>query len=169
MRADGTAVREEALRAEELHAVCVSHRVDVAVVFVLGVRRHGVAVRRPDVAGTDLATDEPGFELTQLHGRSLRRPVPSCYAPRMSNEIPRRIRLDKMVPAERACFDAIQAIELLPADPRLTLAQTLITEAQRIVADHVDGLPLRLCGRAVTPGGRPCVSMAGHLTPCVGC
>lgn len=58
----------------------------------------------------------------------------------MSNDFPRRNRLDKMVPAELKIRDAICGVEDMPADVRLTNAQILLGRAQDLVADYVDGL-----------------------------
>ena len=54
--------------------------------------------------------------------------------------IPRRQHLDRMTPAERAIFDAMQAVEALPADGRLTRAVALLDEARGLVGDFVDGV-----------------------------
>jgi hypothetical protein len=58
----------------------------------------------------------------------------------MTDDIPRRIRLDKMTPAETAIWNAAQAVEALPADTRLTKAVNLLHEARMSVADYVDGV-----------------------------
>lgn len=55
---------------------------------------------------------------------------------------PRRINLDKLTPAERAIHDAVQAVEALPADERLTRAVVCLQSAREYVADFVDGVPL---------------------------
>lgn len=53
--------------------------------------------------------------------------------------IPRRIRIDLMVPEEIACREAIIAIEKMPhAHPLLTEAQALIAKAQARLADFID-------------------------------
>jgi hypothetical protein len=57
------------------------------------------------------------------------------------NEIPRRCYLDKMVPAERAIYDAMQAVEAMPADVRLTDAVMLLGQAKDKVSDYVDAQP----------------------------
>ena len=57
----------------------------------------------------------------------------------MSNEIPRRNRIDKLTPAEKAIHDAINKVEIMDADERLTQAQILLAQAQEKVADYVDG------------------------------
>lgn len=56
-------------------------------------------------------------------------------------DIPRRIQLEKMVPAERAIFDAMGKVEDLPADVRLTEAVVFLQAARDKVADYVDGKP----------------------------
>jgi hypothetical protein len=55
------------------------------------------------------------------------------------NEIPRRIRMDQWTAAERAIYDAVQAVEALAADVRLTDAVVLLQAARDSVADYVDG------------------------------
>jgi hypothetical protein len=52
---------------------------------------------------------------------------------------PRRICLDKLTPAEKAIYDAIQAVEQAGAHPLLTKATLLLSEAKDAVADFVDG------------------------------
>lgn len=54
--------------------------------------------------------------------------------------IPRRNRMDQWTPAERAIYDAVQAVEDMPADVRLTDAVRLLDDAQNKVADYVDGV-----------------------------
>lgn len=56
--------------------------------------------------------------------------------------IPRRCRLDLMVAAERAIYDAAQAVEAMPADVRLTDAVILLGQARDKVADFVDAAAL---------------------------
>ncbi len=56
----------------------------------------------------------------------------------MSDQIPRRIRIDLLTPAERAIYDAVQAVEALPPDVRLTQAVILLQQAREFVADFVD-------------------------------
>ena len=60
----------------------------------------------------------------------------------MRDDIPRRIRIDKFTPAERAIYDAVQAVEAAGCDPRLTKAVSLLCEARERVADYVDGVGL---------------------------
>lgn len=55
-------------------------------------------------------------------------------------EIPRRIRIDLLTPAEKAIYDATQEVENLPPDPRLTAAVVLLQQARDKVADFVDNV-----------------------------
>jgi cell fate (sporulation/competence/biofilm development) regulator YlbF (YheA/YmcA/DUF963 family) len=55
-------------------------------------------------------------------------------------EVPRRVRLDLMTPAEKAIYDAGQEIEKLGADVRLTEAVVLLMEARNKVADFIDDI-----------------------------
>lgn len=57
--------------------------------------------------------------------------------------IPRRIQLEKFTPAEKAIYDALQVVESVGADVRLTRAVNLLQEARNLVADYVDGVPFR--------------------------
>jgi hypothetical protein len=59
----------------------------------------------------------------------------------MAWEPPRRIREDKLVPAEKAISDAQRLVEEMPPDERLTHAGTKLQEARALVADFVDGVP----------------------------
>lgn len=52
---------------------------------------------------------------------------------------PRRIYMEQWTPAERAIHDALVEVEKMPADTRLTMAGVKLDEAQRLVADFVDG------------------------------
>lgn len=56
----------------------------------------------------------------------------------MNNDIPRRIRLDLLTPAERAIYDAVQAVEAAGCHPLLTDAVVLLQQAREKVADFVD-------------------------------
>lgn len=56
------------------------------------------------------------------------------------NGIPRRIQMEQWVPAEKAIYDAVQIVEAMGADPRLTEAVNLLAEARARVADFVDGV-----------------------------
>lgn len=53
-------------------------------------------------------------------------------------EPPRRIRLDRLTPAERAIHDAVRAVEAAGCDPLLTDAVILLQQAREKVADFVD-------------------------------
>lgn len=53
-------------------------------------------------------------------------------------QFPRRNNIDRLTPAERAIYDATQAVEALPADVRLTEAVILLGQARDKVADYVD-------------------------------
>jgi hypothetical protein len=46
--------------------------------------------------------------------------------------------MDKFVPAEKAIFDAVQAVEAMPGDTRLTAAVLRLQDAREYVADYVD-------------------------------
>ena len=61
----------------------------------------------------------------------------------MSNEIPRRSRLDHNTDAELAIRAAVDAVERIGADVRLTDAVVLLQEAREAVADYVDGVNQR--------------------------
>lgn len=64
-----------------------------------------------------------------------------------NNPMPRRIYVEKLIPAERAIFAAMEAVEALPADERLTDAVLLLQAARESVGDYVDGIQSR---RSVT-------------------
>lgn len=59
------------------------------------------------------------------------------------DSVPRRARLDRWTPAERAIFDAAQEVERVGADVRLTDAVCLLHAARESVADYVDGIAKR--------------------------
>lgn len=59
------------------------------------------------------------------------------------NDIPRRARMDQWTVAERAIYDALQAVEAMPADVRLTDAVVLLEAAKDSVADFVDSRTVR--------------------------
>lgn len=54
------------------------------------------------------------------------------------DEIPRRNRLDKCVPAELAISKAMEEVEKLPADVKLTDAIVKLSEARNLVSDFID-------------------------------
>lgn len=68
-----------------------------------------------------------------------------------SDEIPRRIDVQRYVPAEHAIRAAVKAVEAMPADPRLTDAVCLLAKAKDRVADFVDGVP----GIPAIPAAKP--------------
>lgn len=64
---------------------------------------------------------------------------PVKQKPMKSTEnLPRRIRIDQSVPAELAIRNAVDEIEKMGADVRLTNAQVLLEKARELVADYVD-------------------------------
>jgi hypothetical protein len=71
------------------------------------------------------------------------------------NEWPRRSDLQRMVPAERAIFDAVQAVEAAGADVRLTDAVVLLQAARESVSDFVDGVERRRFVREETTAPGP--------------
>lgn len=52
---------------------------------------------------------------------------------------PRRSRIDMLTPVEKTLYDAMQAVESLTADVRLTEAVILLQQARDKVADFVEG------------------------------
>lgn len=54
------------------------------------------------------------------------------------NDFPRRNRLDLNEPSELAIFNAMQEVEKIGADVRLTKAVTLLSEAKELVSDFID-------------------------------
>lgn len=63
-----------------------------------------------------------------------------AWADRKDGLPPRRSRIDRFVPAEKAIYDAVGVIETMPPDVRLTRAQIKLQEARALVADFVDGV-----------------------------
>jgi hypothetical protein len=53
-------------------------------------------------------------------------------------DTPRRQRLELNTPAEKSIYDAIQEVEKVGADVKLTEAITLLTKAKDLVSDFVD-------------------------------
>lgn len=47
--------------------------------------------------------------------------------------------MEQWTPAEKAIYDALQEVERMPADTRLTMAVVKLQEAHKFVADFVDG------------------------------
>lgn len=64
------------------------------------------------------------------------------FGPRlqMVDGFPRRNRIDLLTPAEKAIYDAVQAVENLPADVRLTDAVILLQAARDKVADYIESI-----------------------------
>lgn len=58
----------------------------------------------------------------------------------VTNNIPRRIRIDLFTTAEKAIHDAMMEVEKAGADVRLTDAVNLLQQAQSKVADFVDNI-----------------------------
>ncbi len=54
------------------------------------------------------------------------------------NGIARRIQLDHFEPSEIAIYNAMQEVEKIGADLRLTQAVTLLAEARNLVADYIE-------------------------------
>jgi len=57
------------------------------------------------------------------------------------NDFPRRIQMLKWCPAEKAIYDAMQVVEGMAADVRLTDAVVLLGKARDRVADFIDDVP----------------------------
>lgn len=55
------------------------------------------------------------------------------------NAIPRRSRIDLWIPAETAIHDALIAVEALGAHPQLTEVVSMLSDAQRKIAEWYDG------------------------------
>lgn len=56
------------------------------------------------------------------------------------SEIPRRIDMTRWSVAEHAIDTAVQVVERMPADERLTRAVILLGQARDAVADYIDGV-----------------------------
>jgi len=54
------------------------------------------------------------------------------------NDFPRRNRLDLNTPTELAIHEAIQQIERMPANEKLTEAVVILIKAKSLVSDYVD-------------------------------
>jgi hypothetical protein len=59
----------------------------------------------------------------------------------IQTQIPRRSDMTKWSRAERMIFEAVEAVEALPADRRLTDAVVLLQAARESVADYIDKGP----------------------------
>lgn len=78
------------------------------------------------------------------------------------SDIPRRIRIDLQTPAEAAIRAAVDAVEAVGCDPRLTEAVLLLDRARGMVADVVDNVVL-------PPPGPPKCSHVQGGTPGIIC
>jgi hypothetical protein len=56
----------------------------------------------------------------------------------ITKDLPRRIRIDLMTPAELAITNAMHEVEIAGASIELTNAVIKLMEARNLVADHVD-------------------------------
>lgn len=59
-------------------------------------------------------------------------------------ELPRRCYVDQWTPAERAIQAAVDVVESMGADVRLSWAVSLLSDARRKVADFVDGVQVAI-------------------------
>ncbi len=87
-------------------------------------------------------------------------------------DIPRRIRVDQMTPAELAIREAKRVVEEAGCDVRLTNAIVLLSQAQDAVADFVDGVervPLVACQHSATITTPPTTIGAQPVTHCLAC
>lgn len=57
----------------------------------------------------------------------------------MENEIPRRNRLDLNTPAEKAIHEAIQEVEKVGVDSKLTDIVVMLANAKEKLSDYIDG------------------------------
>lgn len=67
-----------------------------------------------------------------------------------SFQFPRRACIDQYHPSEKAIRDALIAVESLGADPLLTDAVTLLSQAQSKVADWLEGKSASACTVVIT-------------------
>ena len=87
----------------------------------------------------------------------------------MGSDIPRRNRVDQWTDAERAIDVAMQAVEDMPADVRLTDAVVLLGAARASVADFVDGVERRDPYAVARAEGRSEGLEAAAAEMCLGC
>lgn len=66
-------------------------------------------------------------------------------------DIPRANRMDRWTAAERAIHEAVQIVESLGADTRLTEAVVLLGRAQAKVAEFVDDTPAYVVREGASP------------------
>ena len=71
------------------------------------------------------------------------------------SDTPRRSQMTQWTPAEHAIYHAAQAVEAMPADPRLTEAVVLLQAARDYVADFVDGIERSQTGYAPLARRKP--------------
>ncbi|MEI8142878.1 MAG: hypothetical protein WCG90_08435 [Chitinophagia bacterium] len=57
----------------------------------------------------------------------------------MDNEIPRRNQLYLNTEAEKAIYDAIQEVEKVGVDPKLTDIVVMLANAKEKLSDYIDG------------------------------
>lgn len=84
------------------------------------------------------------------------------------NDIPRRIRVDLLAPAEIAIVKALEAVEALGAAPTLTDAVQRLQEAREHVADYVDEHVrehVHIQQRERLPDGKYIWNDKGHFVP----
>jgi hypothetical protein len=81
-------------------------------------------------------------------------------------ETPRRADMGRWTPAERAINDAMQAVEAMAADVRLTDAVVLLGAARDSVADYIDGVQTR---RSVSSQAPSADLEEDTDPPCEGC
>jgi hypothetical protein len=62
------------------------------------------------------------------------------FEPKEVDGIARRSRIDLWSPAEKAIGLAVERVEAMPADVRLTDAVVLLSEARKKVADYLEGV-----------------------------
>lgn len=58
----------------------------------------------------------------------------------MNRPIPRRSQMQQWCSAEKAIYDAMQVVEEMGADPRLTAAVNLLAAAKSQVSDFMEGI-----------------------------
>lgn len=80
------------------------------------------------------------------------------------SEIPRRNRVDQWTPAEHAIDAAVQVVEALPADVRLTDAVVRLGEARNSVADYVDGVGKTPEPQQITLDDAPTIGHKGQYS-----
>jgi hypothetical protein len=94
-----------------------------------------------DLVATETGWICPNCNYTQkwAHEFMLQDPKAPFENVKTTKDLPRRIQMEHWVPAEKAIHEALQVVEKMPADTRLTMAGLKLTEAQWLVADFIDG------------------------------